>query len=259
MKKETIIITILMTCILCLGGFIIYDQFFKENNNENLEDLSQELFAKIDDKLDGNYLFFSKNDLNYENIENTKKLQIVMTYYDLEVSENKNYVGNDICYEDYDHVNNNCYKLKIAKADFEKEYADYFGSDKSIKYENFSYFDQNHDEFYDCIIKGNDLLLYPSNGGDMGPGYYDYIKYNNIEQDGDNIILTVNYLRYLWTEELYADANQTVKIADTLISTELTDKEMFNKYEKNSGIFEITFKKDNLGNYIWKNTKFVEK
>lgn len=285
-KSNKGLIVLLILIILGLGNYIIYDKIIMKNNSDKmvenkeedknvniengkddgeLEKLAQKLYKKISVKdLHDNPMLFFKNNVNYKDFDNWSLFHMIFKIDDLKKINNDNYLGYETCVDDIEHNNKECYIFKVAKKDFEDKYKEFFGSDKTISYKTVTTDTPlNHltaiCEFknaFEVFEEDDYLVAYDWQCGDAGWGYSDYIEYDNSKYDGEDIIISVKFLRYNWNGLVYADPDETVEVANNISQTE-ADANIFEIYGEKAGTFEVRFKKDINNNYYWYESKFI--
>lgn len=281
-KKNTrfiVIIVILVILLSCCIGYIVYDNFIKEdeivenndknNDNQNneqndnkedklseeeLDELGLELFDRTNIVLtstSGDYVFYQEDDITYDDLANKDKLEYV--YRQIPNSEkvfNPNDAYDSSCI-DTNTYQYTCYYEKVSTDIFEKYYHKMFGSDKSVNYE---WFLAIIDNFLKCEKEENELVCYPTDAGGA-LSFRSYIKYNHTEQDGNDLLIYVNFL-VGETDGVYSDLKLQNRLGDNDLP--VTPDNIFDIYGNKAGLYKLTFKKDSNDNYYWYSSEIVK-
>ena len=257
-KSLIIIIVILVILLSCSVGYIVYDNFIKEdevtenNDNQNnggnneeendeLSELGLELFEKILSLRDGyNELLFVplNGTLTYDNINKGVVIEYFLEESDKHYNESYN---RDECLEqiidDGEIPENNeyldtCYNYYVDKNTFDNLYYEMFGTDKVINYSNI---------YLTCGIieeRNNGVYTYDISGCGGASGGIPYIRYSYSKLNGDNLEIYFDYIFIQGATEIENNTN-----------------ELF----ENNNIYEYraTFKKDANDNYYWYSTELI--
>ncbi len=284
-KGLYIVIIMLTILLICSLGYIVYNEFIKENetveNNENpnnnnqdnesneeennlteeeLNKLGLELFSRTNIEsisyiTSGNYMFYQKNDLTYNNLNNEERLEYVYMQIPKNVkSYNLEDAYGDSCI-DTDTYQYTCYYEKVSTKTFEEYYHKMFGSDKNVSYENFGVI---IDKLISCKQESDEIVCYPSDGGGI-KDHTTYLEYDYANQDEDKILMYVKLLALGYNGKesgVFSDAAMNNKIADE--SPEVTEDNMFDLYGNEAGIYKVTFKKDTNDNYYWYSSEIIK-
>ena len=281
-KNKSLIIIIVILVILLLGsiGYIVYDNFIKEdevtenndiqnnnnndnqdNNNDNqdnggnneeendelseeeLERLGENLFNKTNILLTGtagDYMLYQEDDITYNDLENSQRLEYV--YMQIPNSEKT-------------ITSTNGYSERVTTDVFEKYYHQMFGLDKSINYETFG---ANVDKLVECNLDGEYLTCNQFDGGGA-LDFRTYLNYDYAKQDNEDILVYVNFLVSGFNDTgygIFSDAAMSNKIAED--SSSFTDDNIFDIYGNEAGLYKLTFKKDTNDNYYWYRSEIVK-
>lgn len=223
----------------------------QENEINSISSLqAEELFKKtLFTNRENEYVMYSAKKLTYEILTETERLQIAYSLMaDSKKEQNSNYseANCDIYNVTKDP---SCYKERIKKEDFENVFSSFFGN-KVIKYEDFVFNSKS------CYLKEEyvycDDVLMPLSAS----AYYPIVFLEKSVVQQDKVILIVRSLFYnAASNKLYAAPFEEKEIA-ILSYEDFRTEDLINKYQKDSGIFEVTFKKDK-DEYIWEMTEFV--
>ena len=252
--------------IVILGLSIAYICYLKGyfNNTYKTENTSSNILSSDEiNKLGENLYYKTSTDylytnelVTYDSIKNADKLNIAY-----EMIPNKFITNYVISTSDFDENGNATkYSKQVSTNIFNLTYFNIFGEDKKITYEEFV-----PDNLLEtCRFETDNLRCYQqSEGGDVME-YLIYRKYAGAKENEDgSIVVNVNYLKYDFAKGIYSDPKETNKIdaGDSLKNidyTTINDEIMFNKYGSKAGLFNVTFKKDTLGNYYWVSSEFVK-
>ena len=298
-KKNTkfiVIIVILVVLLSCCIGYIVYDNFIKEdevvdnnqnNNNDNKDNqdteqnneaddeiqlpeedkevasLGRDLFARTNKHIysaDNTYILYQPEDLTYDNLDNKDKLALA---YNLIPNEEKNIDSsaytNSSCY-DGGYI---CPAERVSRDLFEEYYHKMFGLDKNVEFEEIFILrsDYDIDSIVDgiwCNLENDEFVCYPIDGGGVSM-YYNYIEYNRTVRDGDDLLVYVNFLVDGCSSNncgIYADRNFTKFITDDVDYDD--GSELFDLYRDEAGLYKLTFKKDTNDNYYWYSSEIVK-
>lgn len=296
-KKEGrfYIIALIIVALLSFGaiGYLVYDEFIKEepgennevnneennqndeqnNNGENglsaekLNVLGLELFDMIDNRQAYSLpLFNTENILTYDSIMDNNKLTLAHKLIpDIEKTINE---------ECTDRLSS-CVREVISKSTMEKYYYKLFGSDKTVNHQFYTDFSN----YLTCSYNNNEYECTMRIGGDV-TDVVKYIKYDSTKEVDGDVIVTVKSLYVINEDGIYSDSTESNRIdnldyydnlMDSLSSDDYIDginginnsnynnfiNNLFARYDSNAGIYEVTFKKDTTDNYYWYSTKLM--
>ena len=290
-NKSLIIIVILVILLLGSIGYIVYDNFIKEdevvenndknNNNQDNEqnneedeiqlpkedeevaNIGRDLFERTNKHInvaDNTYILYQEKDVYYDDLSNKDKLALA---YNLIPNEEKNIDSsaytNSSCY-DGGYI---CPAEGVSRDLFEEYYHKMFGLDKNVEFEEIFILrsDYDIDSIVDgiwCNLENDEFVCYPIDGGGVSM-YYNYIEYNRTVCDGDDLLVYVNFLVDGCSSGhcgIYADRKFTKFIADNIDYED--ESELFDLYRDEAGLYKLTFRKDVNGNYYWYSSEIVK-
>ena len=293
-KNKRLIIIIVILTILLLGsiGYIVYDNFIKEdevvenndknNNNQDNEqndeedeiqlpeedeevaNIGRDLFERTNKHIyvaDHTYILYQEKDVYYDDLSNKDRLALT---YNLIPNEYKNidasaYNANTSCY-DGGFI---CPSEKVSRDLFEEYYYKMFGLDKEVVFEEIyilrsDYDTDNITNEIVCNLENEEFMCFPIDGGGVSM-YYNYIEYNRTVRDGDDLLVYVNFLVDGCNSGkcgIYADRKFTKFIVDNIDYED--ESELFDLYRDEAGLYKLTFRKDVNGNYYWYSSEIVK-
>ena len=100
----------------------------------------------------------------------------------------------------------------------------------------------------------NELVCYPTDAGGA-LSFRSYIKYNHTEQDGNDLLIYVNFL-VGETDGVYSDLKLQNRLGDNDLP--VTPDNIFDIYGNKAGLYKLTFKKDSNDNYYWYSSEIVK-
>ena len=278
-KGLYIVIIMLTILLICSLGYIVYNEFIKENetvenkeekedndlnseeNNDeeiisddiNVDELGKELLLKtaIYTHFQKEYILYSYQNLTYDTLNNSDKLKI--TYAQIPNNEktyNPEDSKTDECYDNNDKYH--CYYEKVSKQVFEDYYHMLFGSDKTIEYNEIVYAEK---ENLTCNLENAEFVCYPYRaGGALNTTHH--LEYDYAQENGENIIIYVNFLaKDDGDNSVYCDAAMKNKIGE---SYSIDKDKLFEEFNEKTGIYKVTFKKDTNDNYYWYSSEIIK-
>ena len=281
---------ILVSLVILLTGYIVYDKVLSNKKDENnsvetkkenktdsnvdVDKIGKQLFEKY-----GNYVYSNEN-LDYNNLGNSVKLEMALLNSDT-IIYNKDFdINSKNLSSDGGIILD--YYMKISIADLEKSYKELFGQDRVIDYTYTSLSSINHDSGSDifndfstiiwidevsnplgCRKEDNEYVCYIFWGGD-GVDIGNIFDYDYSELKNDKLYVYVNYLGINSPGEGklcsdYAGNNvidDTMYTEDNLINSK---NELFEKYKDKTGVYKLVFNKDSNDNWYWEETQIVKK
>ena len=265
-KSLIVIIVILVILLFCSIGYIVYDNFIKEdevvdnNNNDNQDneqdneeenELSEEEIDELGKSLFNNILLLRAG---YDGLLFVPSFETFLTYNTMidkglvmeKILEDTDKIYNesydrDSCKEllvngeeilNNEEYRNTCYDYYVDKSTFENLYYKIFGSDKNIDYSNM---------YLGCgvyIERDNKVYTYEILGcGGMSDGT-PYIRYDYSKLNNNNLEIYFDYIFVQGETDIVDNTN------------ELFESNTVKKYR-------ATFKKDANDNYYWYSTELI--
>lgn len=259
MEKESYKKLILIVGIILIGLICVWlgATFFKRDkmSDDELDILGKSLYAKTLSNYNDRYYFYGKDELTYEKMDNSIKLEAAMriipnTLYDINDFDS---AYTDSCFNQREK-NYTCISKKVNKDIFERYYRELFGSDKNIEYKEFKYLESNYEE---CNLENDSIVCYPFTGGDIR-GTSSYFTYDSAKQVKDTLEVYVKHLGQSYEDNsIYSDYGLTKKIGSE--ERLLNKDEIFEKYADQAGEYILQFEKDKVGNWYWIKTSMVVK
>lgn len=286
-KNKKYIIVILVILLLGSIGYIVYDNFIKEdeivennenqnNNNQNNEstneeenNLTEEELNKLGESLfnktvikywtGDHYLLYYDENITYNNLSDGRKstiafLSIPAGYFEFN-------------YDSFDNLSEagagQYLYSSVEYKYYEDSYKKMFGSDKEVLYSggNWQFPLVNF-----CKHEGEYINCYNGNGGDA-VDTIDYIQYDYTEKNDSDIIVYVKYVRCT-PEKIYSDQGKTIidsgdfsstlYLAYTTRNTKEATNAVFEDYYEKAGTYKVTFKEDINGNYYWYSSEIIK-
>lgn len=256
-----ILIVVLVIAVLCLGGYIIYDEVLKEdevkvecvdNNDDQVTGMSQEEIDNLGEMLfnktlvhggNDDYMLYGNN-VTYESLSNGEKLKVaslLIPNYFFTLSEYER-TGN---YPDYCYDSVECLSKSLSAYVLENYYKDIFGQNSSME----------KGDFDSCKFQNDEINCY----ADFITGDIDktnYFRYDSSEMN-DRELLVYSYYLGICGDDVY-----NVYRGDIYTNVEeyeqLNEDELYKKFGDKASKYKLTFNQDNNGNWYWVSTELVK-
>lgn len=266
------IIIILITIIIALGGYLIYDKVLKDepikdipkenNNEEQTENNNEEQKENTEEDINGlgkelfertlyseygkdTYTLYDSNK-SIDTLENTDKLRMAYRMANKTKVVNNAYMDG-LNIETFEHntcsVNiddKNCYLEKVTKNNFENAYYKLFGN-KNVKYEEFL-----DDNLYCSATKEYVACIW---GAGMDNFVENKLRFKDAELHNSQIIINVEQIF------LIEDSENAEKYKDY---ETLNEKDFFEKYQNDVTKYKVIFKQNENKDYYWYSTEVVK-
>lgn len=263
--KKNIVIGVLIGLILIISGYLCYDKFWGQNEDNcessdlssltaaELDTLGNNLFEKTNIQYwtGSEYFLYSTDKLTYNDLDDDIKSIIAFSL--IPVNDFSFYYSN---FADILAETPNALYSSVSYDSYVRAFKSIFGNDKDVIYIDGSGW--QYPLVHECFLEDGFINCYSSNGGDSAYSAA-FINYNRTEISGEDIIVYVDFLNVDWSEGVFSDLDFNNFIANEDNLYELSSDELFQRYGDDAGLFKVVFKKDNINNYYWYSSELIEK